>query len=193
MNKLKIVAFGDSLTVGYQSPTMENPYYLETPYIDFLAEKTENKFNFIMKGISGEMTEEMLRRFDEDVISFKPNYVIILGGTNDIGWGIAIDETADNLFAMYDLAIKANIIPIAVTIPSIRGFDELIHPRVILNNMIIEHCKSKNILYIDLFKASSKPVTLQLEGKYANDGLHLSTAGYKLIADLLYNEVFGKI
>jgi lysophospholipase L1-like esterase len=193
MNKIKVVAFGDSLTVGYQSPTIENPFFLETPYVDFIAEKTGKKIEFILKGISGELTEEMLRRFDRDVISYKPNYVIILGGSNDIGWGIALEVIADNLFTMYDLAMKAGIIPIAVTVPSISGNDPLIRPRVVVNNLIINHCISKNITYIDLFKASSQPNTLRLEGLYSNDGLHLSTAGYKLLADLLYKDVFEKI
>ena len=197
--RFKIVAFGDSLTVGYQSPTRDNDLYLETPYVDFITEKTGDSLEFIVKGISGELTEEMLRRFDEDVLDIKPNYVIILGGTNDIGWGQSMDSIADNLFAMYDMAIKADIVPIAVTVPSIRGFDSLIYPRLVLNDMIKKHCISRNITYVDLFNASaekdsSSGLAIQrLSEVYSNDGLHLSTAGYRLLGDLLYKEVFEKI
>ena len=191
--QFKIVAFGDSLTVGYQSPTRENDLYIETPYVDFITKKTGDSLEFIVKGISGELTEEMIRRFDEDVLALKPNYVIILGGTNDIGWGLSMESIADNLFSMYDMAIKASIVPIAVTVPSIRGFDSLIHPRQVLNDMIKKHCISLNITYVDFFKASSEKEIQRLSAVYSNDGLHLSTAGYKLLGDLLYKDVFEKI
>jgi acyl-CoA thioesterase I len=35
-------------------------------------------------------------------------------------------------------------------------------------------------------------VTGQLAAPYSNDGLHLSTAGYRLFARLLYEQVFAK-
>lgn len=194
MIKMRVVAFGDSLTVGYQSPTTENPFYLETPYVDFISEKVyASQIEFIIKGISGELTEEMLRRFNRDVIALKPDYVIILGGANDIGWGIKIEVIRDNLFSMCDMALNAGIAPILVTVPSIRGFDSLIHPRKVLNNEIIDYCTSRSIIYIDYFKASAESDTLRLKSIYSNDGLHLSTAGYKLLGEMLYKDVFKKI
>ncbi|MBF0320521.1 MAG: hypothetical protein HQL01_12035 [Nitrospirae bacterium] len=193
MPKLLIVAFGDSLTVGFQSPTMDEPWYRETPYTEFLKEKMGDKANFIVKGVSGELTEDMLRRFQRDVLALKPDYVIILGGTNDLGWSVELSAIMSNLYYMYKTALEAGIIPVAVTVPSLRGYDPLIAPRVALNKMIKENAKGLNIPIADYFSASCENPVARLALEYSNDGLHLSTKGYKLLAEVLYAEVFSKL
>ncbi|MEO5359726.1 MAG: GDSL-type esterase/lipase family protein [Nitrospirota bacterium] len=193
MSKLMIAAFGDSLTVGFQSPTREEPWYRETPYTDFLMEKMGGKADFVVKGVSGELTEDMLRRYDRDILSIKPDYVVILGGTNDLGWSVEISAIVSNLYYMYTRALNAGIIPVAVSVPSLRGYDPLIAPRVVLNNMIKENAKGLNIPFADYFTASSETPVQRLAIDYSNDGLHLSTKGYELLADVIYDEVFSKI
>ncbi|MBF0316921.1 MAG: hypothetical protein HQL04_02010 [Nitrospirae bacterium] len=188
--KRLVVAFGDSLTVGYQSPTYERPWYEETPYAEFLSKHLSGGLNFITSGISGELTEEMLRRFPSDVIAVKPDYVIILGGSNDLGWGMQPTVVMQNLYTMYMMAQEANIVPIAVTVPSIRGYDVMIRPRMVLNDMIQDTARDIGIPCVDMFTKSAEPGTLRLAQQYSNDGLHLTTEGYMLLADLLYNEVF---
>ena len=78
----------------------------------------------------------------------------------------------------------------AVTIPSIRGFDDLITPRQVLNRLILDYCKAKPQPVVDLFTATAEPETLRLAEKYSSDGLHLTTEGYRLLAELLYDQVF---
>jgi len=191
--RLIVIAFGDSLTVGFQSPTFNHPWYQETPYVQFFNEKLYQKAYFILKGINGETTDAMVKRFERDVIKNNPDFVIILGGTNDVGWGIPLEKVIKNLVFMYKNSISAGIIPVGITVPSIRGFDNLISPRLYLNERIKKHCSSLHIPCIDLFTATVEPGSLRLATEYSNDGLHLSTEGYKLLAELLYNEVFYKI
>jgi lysophospholipase L1-like esterase len=191
--KRLIVAFGDSLTVGYQSPTRDNPSYRETPYADFLNERLGGKAEFQIKGISGELTEDMLRRFSSDVLAHKPGYVVILGGSNDLGWGRKHVRIMENLLCMYRDALSAGIVPVAVTVPSILGLDSVIPPRRRLNAMIKEHAAALGMPCVDMFTASAEPETFRLLERYSNDGLHLSTEGYRLLAQLLYDEVFGAV
>ncbi|MBF0567854.1 MAG: hypothetical protein HQK95_03205 [Nitrospirae bacterium] len=193
MSKLLIAAFGDSLTVGFQSPTREDPRYRETPYADFLMEKMGGKADFVVKGVSGELTEDMLRRYDKDVLSLNPDYVVILGGTNDLGWSVELSAIMSNLYYMYKTALDAGIIPVAVSVPSLRGYDPLIAPRVELNSMIKEAAKGLNIPFADYFTASCETPVQRLAIEYSNDGLHLSTKGYELLADVIYKDVFSKI
>jgi len=194
MNRpLKIITFGNSLTVGYQSPSPQNPMGKPTPYGRFLKELIGNSVEIVIKGTSGELTGAMVIRLDRDVISKRPDYVIILGGSNDLGWGAHPSEIMRNLVTMYERARSASIQPVSVTIPSIRGFDPLIPPRHVLNNLIIEYCQAKQLPFVDLFTATSEPETLRLAEKYSNDGLHLTTEGYRLLAELLYNEVFKAV
>ncbi|MBV6340490.1 SGNH/GDSL hydrolase family protein [Candidatus Magnetobacterium casense] len=188
--KMLVVAFGDSLTVGFQSPTYDRPWYEETPYAEFLSQKLSDTINFVTRGISGELTEEMVRRFPRDVIALKPDYVVILGGSNDLGWGVEPTVAMQNLHTMYAMAKEAGVVPVAVTVPSIAGYDPLIKPRVVLNDMIKDTATRIGIRCVDMFTSSAEPDTLRLAPRYSNDGLHLSTEGYMLLADLLYNEVF---
>ncbi|TLY22944.1 MAG: hypothetical protein E6K68_01725, partial [Nitrospirae bacterium] len=81
-----IVCFGDSLTAGFQSPTAECPDCQETPYGRFLAERLGDRGQVQISGVCGELTAEMVERFERDVVRHRPAWVVILGGTNDLGW-----------------------------------------------------------------------------------------------------------
>ncbi|HET6370459.1 MAG TPA: GDSL-type esterase/lipase family protein [Nitrospiria bacterium] len=190
MATLCIVAFGDSLTTGYQSVTPANPKGEATPYGRFLQELLGNAAKIAVRGINGEMTGEMLLRLERDVVELRPDYAVILGGANDLGWGVPPDEIAQNLVAMYKRLQGRGIRPVAVTVPSIRGFDTLIPHRRTLNELIVNYCRMEFQPFIDLFATTAEPGTLRLAVRYSNDGLHLTTEGYRLIAEKLYKEVF---
>lgn len=187
---LRIITFGDSLTVGFQSPTAGNPRGVSTPYGRFLQEWLGDSAEILVRGINGELTGEMVMRMGRDGISLRPDYIVILGGANDVGWGARPQEIMTNLVAMYERARVAGIKPVAVTIPSIRGADSLIPPRQVLSRLILDYCKSKSQSFVDLFTATAEPGTLRLAEEYSNDGLHLTTEGYRLLAELLYEQIF---
>ena len=189
---MRIVALGDSLTAGFQSPSFKNPSGKSTPYGHFLQELLGESVEILIKGINGQLTFDMSRRLEYDVISLRPGYVIILGGTNDLGMGIGPIEAFEQLKEMYERVKNSKIQPISVTIPSIRRFDSLIPPRKILNGFIQNYCQSHQQPCVDLFMATAEPDSLRLAEIYSNDGLHLSTLGYQKIAELLYHEVFKK-
>ena len=196
---MKVVALGDSLTVGYLSPStgLEWPPY--QPYTRFLEEMIREaiakkrkslKVQVVNKGLNGDLTEGMLNRFDRDVLHLSPSHVIILGGTNDIGWGIPVAEIYSNLEEMYDRAIGHGISLMACAVPSILGYDSLIPPRVRLNRMIYNYCEAKGAKYVDLFSATAETATPRLSSKYSNDGLHLSAEGYRKVAETIFKEAF---
>jgi lysophospholipase L1-like esterase len=198
-----IVCFGDSLTAGFQSPTAENPQGAETPYGRFLQELTGPSVRVSVSGICGELTGEMAMRFRSAVLIYQPTYVVILGGTNDLGWDAAPADIMRNLLKMYELAAAAGIKPVPVTVPSIRMGDDLcseegrrwfmehLDRRCQLNGLILRYAESKRLAAFDLFTATAEPETNQLAAPYSNDGLHLNTAGYRLVAERLYQEVFA--
>ncbi len=68
---MRILAFGDSLTVGYRSP--DEP----APYASFLAPLLPDDTTIAIAGISGETTSDMLFRFDRDLLQATPDRVII--------------------------------------------------------------------------------------------------------------------
>src|SRR5438105_2882463 len=67
---------------------------------------------YINRGISGQVTSQMLLRFHQDVVLLRPKAVVILAGTNDIGGNLgftALEIVEDNLAAMAELARANNI------------------------------------------------------------------------------------
>jgi lysophospholipase L1-like esterase len=156
-----------------------------------------------VSGICGELTGEMVMRFRSAVLNHQPTHVVILGGTNDLGWNAAPADIMRNLLKMYELAAAAGIKPVPVTGPSIRTgedlcneegrrwFAEHLDRRRQLNGLILRYAESKRLAAVDLFAATAEPETQQLSARYSNDGLHLTTAGYRLFAERLYREVFA--
>jgi lysophospholipase L1-like esterase len=200
--RLVFVAFGDSLTVGYQSPTPEDEWPRSTPYTRFLKDKTEKmlahraavslRVEFVNRGIVGELTEDMVNRFGRDVIEPRPDVVIILGGSNDLGWGLEPQSVASNLIEMYGESLSHGIEPVTCTVPSVLGFDEGIPPRLQLNGLIKKHSAELGIVCVDLFSATCDS-TGRLRKEYSNDGLHLSPLGYEAMAEAMFSEAVSGV
>ncbi len=190
-----VICFGDSLTVGFQSPTRDNPTGRETPYGQFLQSVLRGGAAVRTSGICGELTDDMVMRFRRDVLDHQPGYVPILGGTNDLGWNASPSEIMRNLIKMYEQTLAMGAVPIPVTVPSIRVEDapgsragqewvaEHLARRSQLNQLIQEYADSKDIACVDLFAATADPESGQLAAIYSNDGIHLTTAGYQLLAE----------
>lgn len=202
VNSPLVVCFGDSLTAGFQTPSRDNPTGDETPYGMFLQEMIGPSTQVVVSGVCGELTGEMVMRFRQDVLRRRPAHVVILGGTNDLGWNAQTQDVMRNLIKMYELARADRIVPVPVTVPSIRveGTDEnqdaplWVHEHLTrrrrLNELIVRYAESHHLPTVDLFGATAEPKTQQLANIYSNDGVHLTTAGYRKFAQLVYEQVF---
>lgn len=198
-----IICFGDSLTAGFQTPTPENQGDVETPYGRFLQEHLGSHATVAVSGLCGEMTGEMVMRFRADVLAHHPAFVVILGGTNDLGWNARPAEIMRNLLKMYEQARASGAEPVGVTVPSLRAGQtadggagepvilDHIARRLELNGLLTDYCRSKDLACVDLFSATADTGTRLLALPYSNDGLHLTTAGYRRLAALLFDEVFA--
>ena len=168
------------------------------PYTEFLKGRIEKmpdldtadppRVEFLNRGVVGELTEDMLGRFDRDVVKVEPDFVIILGGSNDLGWGVASQSVAWNLAEMYREAVRHGIRSIACTVPSVLGFDEGIPPRLVLNRLIKKYSAEHDQICVDLFTATCDSLTGRLREEYSNDGLHMNVRGYETIAEVIFSE-----
>src|SRR5208283_178809 len=115
---MKIVAFGDSLTVGETGfsdfdESASYPKYLEILARQHLTSlRSRVEVNVLNRGINGDLTSGMLERFSADVVDETAEYVIILGGSNDLGWGFDPAMITHNLTTMYDAALIKSILPV---------------------------------------------------------------------------------
>ena len=96
-----LVCFGDSLTAGYQNSADGFGLSVNTPPGAFIQEWVGSQAQVMVAGICGETTNEMVQRFSQSVLAHNPKFVVILGGTNDLGLGLTPLQIRQNLRWMY--------------------------------------------------------------------------------------------
>jgi len=198
---VSFVCLGDSLTVGYQSPS---PYggYVETPYTDILEPMARVRLQelglkgyeafFINKRINGDSTDGMLGRFRTSVEAERPDYVIIWAGINDLYAGREPGQVMGNLVRLYAKAIETGSKPIACTLTPTEADDHMNTRIREFNALIAEHCDEKGIREVDLFSSLAGPDG-RLSPVYSDDGVHLSSQGYAAVARTVFDEVVSFI
>ncbi|MXV16002.1 SGNH/GDSL hydrolase family protein [Hufsiella ginkgonis] len=144
---------------------------------------------YINRGVSGQISPQLLIRFRQDVIDLKPKAVIILAGSNDISGstGHVTNETImNNIRSMVQLA-KANKIKV-ILCAYLPVFDypwrKGIEPAgkiMSLNKEIIAYAKKNKLVLLDYFT----PLVDDRNGQKAEltlDGVHPNVAGYAIMA-----------
>lgn len=149
--------------------------------------------NFLGRGISGQTTSHMLVRFRRDVVDHKPEYVVILAGTNDIAKNlgdISHENSLGNIISMCEIARANDIKPIICSVlpcdrffwrPEVTGQAEEI---VAFNKLLKEYAKSADIPYVD-YHSKMKNSSNGLPKEYAEDGCHPTKAGYEVMKEII--------
>lgn len=173
----RVVFLGDSITDGWR-----------------LNEYFPNK-DFLNRGISGQITGQMLGRFLNDVVSVRPAAVVILAGTNDIGRSVDIVTIESNLTAICDLADHYKIKVILSSVLPVHDYNLAISPayeqskkrspQVIraLNDWLLSFSQKRGYTYLNYFQPLMDVRTM-LTKEYSDDGLHPNPAGYRIMAPL---------
>ena len=143
----RVIFFGDSITDLWRL----NEYF---PGRDF-----------VNRGISGQVTGEMLGRMKADVIDLHPAAMLVLAGTNDIARGTPLSTIENNLVMMADLADAYKIKPMFASVLPVSDYHKGENPRnemtkthppstiLELNRWIEGFCKQRNYAYVDYFPA----------------------------------------
>lgn len=145
--------------------------------------------NYINRGISGQISGQLLIRFRQDVIALHPKAVVILAGSNDISGdrGHVSDETIlNNLRSMVDLAKLHHIIPVITLYVPVGQYPwrkELqAVPRIgSLNEALAAFAKENNLPVIDYYTPLADSNGAQ-RAELTVDGVHPNKAGYELMA-----------
>jgi len=169
----KAVFMGDSITDSWASNDA-----------DFFSSN-----NFLGRGISGQVTSQMVLRFRRDVIAHHPKYVVILGGINDIAQNegpIDIEDTFGNIVSMVELAKANKIKPVICLLFPTKGFPwrpsiENPLPKInALNEMIIEYGKKNRVPVVEYLKDIDKSAGT-LPKELSADSIHPNLDGYKIM------------
>jgi lysophospholipase L1-like esterase len=182
----RVVFLGDSITDGWKLDTS----FAGKPYVN--------------RGISGQVTSQMLVRMYPDVINLKPAAMILLAGTNDIARNNGMETMAmiqENTMAIAELAKAHGIKVILCSITPIADYgrakmSEGRPPSDILkvNAWMKDYAAKNGAIYADYFSALVDDKGFLKPG-ISPDGLHPNPEGYKLmapVAEAAIEQALGK-
>jgi lysophospholipase L1-like esterase len=178
----RIVFLGDSITDGWR-----------------LNEYFPNR-DFVNRGISGQITAEMLDRMKADVIDLKPAAMLVLAGTNDIARGVPLSTIENNLTMIADLADHYKIKALFASVLPISDYHKDVNPRyemtklrppssiLELNRWLEAFCKQRHYPYVDYFSQMVDPGGY-MKADLADDGLHPNSAGYRVMGPIAMDAI----
>jgi lysophospholipase L1-like esterase len=178
----RIVFLGDSITDAWRL----NEYFPDK--------------DFVNRGISGQITGQMLGRVKSDVLDLHPEAVVILAGTNDLARGIPLTQIENNYLMIADLlsaykikVIFASVLPVSDYHKSENPAYEMTKDRPplfinALNEWIERLCSQRGYTYLDYHKAMVDSAG-QLIVDLSDDGLHPNPKGYRIMAPLVLEAV----
>jgi len=152
----------------------------------------------INRGIGGDISTAVHRRFEADALQLKPRLIVMCIGANDLGWDIlalteaAMDTVCENVAAMVDMANDAGI-PIAIgSLPPMwRPFwhtaeftTKKIGMLVDTNKRLKPIVEDRGAIWIDHHSALVDE-NGEMRHELADDGVHPTAAGYAIMARVL--------
>ncbi len=194
---LRVVFFGDSITQAGVSPDG----YI-TVMQNMLKEKGKDKnYELFGAGVGGNKIYDLYLRYEEDVLAKKPDVVVIWVGVNDV-WHKRTYQTgtdADKFEGFYIKLIKklqSQNIKVVVCTPAAVGekidySNELDGDLNKYSDIIRNIAKNNNAQVVDFRKAfhdyllKNNPENKE-KGILTGDGVHLTPAGNKFVAEMLY-------
>jgi lysophospholipase L1-like esterase len=173
----RVVFLGDSITDGWEL----NQYFPGKPYLN--------------RGISGQITSQMLGRLKADVLDRKPQAMVLLGGTNDLARGVPVDAIQNNIAMIADLAAAYDAAPVLAAVLPVSDYHAGRDPRfkrtpgrrpddiLAINVWLRQFCTARGYVYLDYYSALVDDKGM-LRAELADDGLHPNAEGYKIMTPL---------
>ena len=173
--KGQTILLGDSITEGYNHTELFRAYTVQT------GTEVYNR------GISGDTSDRLLERLEKTVLNIKPQNIVLLIGTNDLGVGADIDFIAENVENII-IASKKRCKNINIILEAVYPINDKINNQgrrknkdiAELNKRYKAIAEAQKITFLDLTKQLSDE-NGRLNEKYTYDGLHVNSSAYELI------------
>ena len=160
----KIVMYGDSLT--------------EHGKWNYLLSRADIKNS----GFGGHTTSHLLVMLDQRVLVYKPKICFLLGGINDINFGIPLPRTLKNMNSIIDKLQERNISVVLQSVLYTTDPNNSIEIEA-MNDSLMVMAKQQKISFININPEISK--NKLLIASFSKDGLHLTKAAYPHWAGLI--------
>ncbi|RGB27401.1 SGNH hydrolase-type esterase domain-containing protein [Rhizophagus diaphanus] len=196
-----ILLLGDSLTEGYSRyGTVYHPYGIQ---FRKRFEEAETEVEVTIEGQSGARVvsnyENRLRRAisKQTDKGKKFDYVVILGGTNDVCNMFDSNEIFNKLKKLYDICENHGAIVFALTIMEMEFtyIDEPEKRRKEVNELIRNYsAENDKIILCDLSKELPiNSIPKDQKELYWDDGVHLTVEGYDHMGDIIFEALYSHI
>lgn len=195
---VKVILFGDSITQAGVKPG---------GYITLMQEAAGTEYEMNGAGIGGNKVYDLYLRMEADVLSKKPDVVVIYVGVNDV-WHKQTSQTgtdADKFVSFYSAMIKkmqSSGIRVILSTPAVIGertdFSNAQDGDLNRYSQIIRNlAKQYNCDLVDLRKAFLEYNLVNNKdnkesGILTTDRVHLNAAGNKLVADQMMKALRSK-
>ena len=172
------VLLGDSITDFF------NWYEL---FYNFSKSSGQAVYN---RGISGDTTDRLLERLQENVLNIKPKNIVLLIGTNDIGRGLPLSASIENLESIIK-STKEYCPDVNFIVEAVYPINENMRDRFEkrsnkkineMNKEFIKLCEKHKCVWLD-FTDKLKDKNGNLKNEYTYDGLHINALAYELVAE----------
>jgi lysophospholipase L1-like esterase len=175
-------------TPGFRSPIEAPPDGsgdVQSQYAYWLM-RARPEWDVRNRGVNGERSDEIARRFDRDVLAAAPAVVIVIGGVNDIYQGRTADEVQRQLATIYARAAAAGIKVAAGTIIPFNTATPEQNRRMHEVNawILLRPEQDRNLAVVDTRAAVASPADPDRLISSPDD-LHPSIDGYRRMAEAI--------
>ena len=171
------VLLGDSITDFF------NWYEL---FYDYSKSTGQAVYN---RGISGDTTDRLLERLDDNVLNIKPRNIVLLIGTNDISRGLPLSMSLNNVKQIIKIS-KDRCPDVNFILEAVYPINENMRDRSDkrsnkkideMNKEFIKICEKYDCLWVD-FTDELKDEYGNLKKEFTFDGLHINAQAYEIVA-----------
>ena len=204
----KAVFIGDSITWQWGTSPREiaqtSIVIPLSPLPSFLEDKGANvkvtwhpqfftSNGYVDKGVSGERTDQMVLRYQRDVLNLDPQCVVIMGGTNDLANGYTEATILLNIKKMAEQAEALNMKVVLCSVtPCNREYSALSNPKtkgahiIKLNQMIKEYADEKGFIWCNYHPHLVAEDKLSMQERYwLYDDLHPNPDAYTVMEGII--------
>ena len=197
-----VLFYGDSITdankSGVEGPVSSNT--LGTAYVGLINSMIINNYpnhrlRVINQGISGNTVLNLLNRFEDDVKPYKPNYIFILIGINDVrlrfhneiyNTQLLYKEELEKLINK-SLDITKDIILISPFLIELNNDDPIKKEVYQYVDEMKKLSEKYKLGFINIQEAFDNALKVLSPNHFTTDRVHLNLTGNMLVANTIYN------
>lgn len=169
MTKKTLVALGDSITYGF-------PYTPQHSWVEQIKKATD--WQVVNSGISGDTLEDMLMRLKRDVLAYRPDYVTLMGGTNDFYVGMSQPQIRNDFLAIMEaLEREGSKVLVGLPLPVDDATEGALR---LWRQWLREYCDRRGLPVIDFYRDFMDEQG-RIREELLLDGCHPRIEGYEVM------------